>query len=153
MNRTSAIRSLLNMAAFLSLTVGFVACQLGSRVLPEVPMGEMQGLDGGEPGALAGCITWRLSRCEITCGGDKLSEPLFSVSAVKITAGQNFLEGVFMVIRVRFLIARQKFLVLYDSRFRNEWKHKLFAMWILEIRKQLLLITNKNETSLPCISR
>lgn len=84
MNLTSAIKSLLNMAAFLSLTVGFVACQFGSKVLPQVPIGEMQGLDGGEPGALAGCITCRLSRCEITCGGDKLREPLFKVSAAII---------------------------------------------------------------------
>lgn len=47
------------------------------------PIGEMHGLDGGEPGALAGCITCRFSLCEIMCGGDKLSEPLLSDSAVR----------------------------------------------------------------------
>lgn len=97
-NRTSAIKSLLNMAAFLSRTVGLVACQFGSKVLPDVPIGEIQGLDGGEPGALAGCITWRLSRCEITCGGDKLREPLFRVSAAMKKKFAGFVMGVVLLL-------------------------------------------------------
>lgn len=67
---------------YITLTVGLVACQLGSKVLIE-PTGEMQGLDGGEPGALAGCITCKFSLWEMMCGGDKLSEPLLRVSATK----------------------------------------------------------------------
>lgn len=55
----SAMRSLLNMAAFLSRTVGFSACQLGSKVPPR-PTGEARGgLGGGDPGLLAGCITYK----------------------------------------------------------------------------------------------
>lgn len=69
------------MAAFRSRTVGFVACQFGSNV-PGEPIGETQGLDGGEPGALAGCITCKFSRCDIMWDGERLSGPLFNVSAV-----------------------------------------------------------------------
>lgn len=63
-NRTSAIRSLLNMRALRSRTVDLLACQLGSRVA-DGPRGETHGLDGGVPGALTGCIICRLSRCEM----------------------------------------------------------------------------------------
>lgn len=63
--------------------MGLVACQFGSRV-PIGPIGEMQGLEGGEPGALAGCITCKFSLCDMMCGGDRLSEPLLRVSAEKI---------------------------------------------------------------------
>lgn len=62
--------------------MGFEACQFGSKV-PMEPIGEIQGLDGGEPGALTGCITCRFSLCEIRCGGDRLRDPLLRVSAEK----------------------------------------------------------------------
>lgn len=45
------------MAAFRSRTVGFNACQFGSKVPPS-PTGDTRGgVGGGEPGLLAGCIT------------------------------------------------------------------------------------------------
>lgn len=92
--RMSAIRSLLNIAAFLSRTVGLEACQFGSRV-PGGPTGETQGLAGGEPGALAGCITCRLSLCETTWGGDRLRDPLLSVSAIRnyLLVSRNWLKS------------------------------------------------------------
>ncbi len=68
----SAINSLLNIAAFRSRTVDFVACQFGSPVfiiehkfpldgiqndeLSNAP-GEANGDDGDEDGALHGCVT------------------------------------------------------------------------------------------------
>lgn len=75
------MRSLLNMAALRSLTVGLVACQLGSKV-PGDPalIGEVQhGLagGGGEPGALAGWVIIKLSRCDTPwCGGGGERPPL-----------------------------------------------------------------------------
>lgn len=65
MNVMSAISSLLNMAAFLSLTLALLACQLGSIVL--IPAGdvvrvkvvvEVAGLGdaSGDTGAEAGCV-------------------------------------------------------------------------------------------------
>lgn len=76
----SAINSLLNIAAFRSLTVGFVACQLGSvvgsslslfRLPSESPDGDCKqnvvkfcapGDARGELGMLDGCVINRLSR-------------------------------------------------------------------------------------------
>lgn len=80
-NRTSAMSSLLNIAALRSRTVGLEACQLGSRVLSG-PIGLIHGLEGGDPGALAGCNIWRLSFWDTVCGGDKDKAPLLIVSAI-----------------------------------------------------------------------
>lgn len=82
-NLTSDIKSLLNIAALRSLTVGFVACQFGSRV-PNGP-GDRLGVDGGDDGALAGCKICSVSLWAMRCGGDKLNDPLFKVSAVRET--------------------------------------------------------------------
>lgn len=71
----------MNIAAFRSRTVGLDACQLGSKVFSG-PTGLLQGLAGGEPGALAGCNICKLSFCDTVCGGDNERAPLLIVSAV-----------------------------------------------------------------------
>lgn len=98
-NLISAIKSLLNMAALRSRTVGFVACQFGSAVTSVVSMNECvllldvdckqkdvelnaPGEAKGELGMLEGCVISILSRCvsdELLCGGD-ISTPLLIVS-------------------------------------------------------------------------
>jgi hypothetical protein len=84
--RMSAISSLLNIAAFLSLTVGLEACQLGSMVdwpgqvkLKDVlvKLGDARG----DVGALAGCVICIVSRWEMLWGGDRDRPPLLGVSA------------------------------------------------------------------------
>lgn len=85
-NRTSAISSLLNMAAFLSLTVDFVACQFGSSVdkllhvrLKFVVLMKL-GEASGDVGALAGCVICIASLWEMPWGGERDKPPLLIVS-------------------------------------------------------------------------
>jgi hypothetical protein len=85
--RMSAISSLLNIAAFLSLTVGLEACQLGSTVdwPGQVKLKDVLvklGDASGDVGALAGCVICIASRCEMLWGGERDRPPLFGVSAV-----------------------------------------------------------------------
>lgn len=80
------------MAAFLSLIVGFDACQFGSAVsvAVEVPFDGIvndvelraPGDANGDEGALHGWVTCILSRCikGLLCGGERSNEPLLKVS-------------------------------------------------------------------------
>jgi len=74
------------MAAFLSLTVGLEACQLGSTVdwpghIKVKDVVVKLGDARGDVGALAGCVICIVSRCEMLWGGDKDRPPLLGVSA------------------------------------------------------------------------
>lgn len=94
------------MAAFLSLIVGFDACQFGSAVsvAVEVPfdgiVNEVElsapGDANGDEGALHGWVTCILSLCinGLLCGGERSNEPLLKVSTVnKYIKKKNLLKS------------------------------------------------------------
>lgn len=95
----SDISSLLNIAAFRSRTVDFVACQFGSPVsIVNKLFGIVNDVElwapgdiNGDDGILDGCVTWIFSRCtcELICGGDNNKCPLFGDSTINIEIKWN----------------------------------------------------------------